>query len=314
MDAHGHDIVLPELADPDDADAAAARLRRRLRPARDRPAAAPGRQRARGRWSMDYQPDVELLRNGSGRPTSTCGSRRPSPVTEDLLVTRMTARQRQGRGRHRRRFGHRPRARGRLGRARRAAGALRRRSGRPRRHRRRRSSDWAPTCTRRRSTSTDRDAVRTTRHRVQEHYGVVHQIYNNAGIAGASTTVLDTDYASYERVLDVNLWGVIHGTKEFLPHLIASGRRPRRQHLQPQRLHGPGSAVRLLRLEVRRPRVHRVAARGDAGSRPSGPGHGRASRRREDQHRRPRRLAEAQQAGHATAEHERRTAHTTRSC
>jgi short-subunit dehydrogenase len=24
-------------------------------------------------------------------------------------------------------------------------------------------------------------------------------------------------------VLDINLWGVIHGTKEFLPHLIASG-------------------------------------------------------------------------------------------
>jgi NAD(P)-dependent dehydrogenase (short-subunit alcohol dehydrogenase family) len=33
----------------------------------------------------------------------------------------------------------------------------------------------------------------------------------------------DTDYTAYERILNVNLWGVIHGTKEFLPHLIASG-------------------------------------------------------------------------------------------
>jgi NAD(P)-dependent dehydrogenase (short-subunit alcohol dehydrogenase family) len=69
---------------------------------------------------------------------------------------------------------------------------------------------------------TDRDAVSAYAAAVHEHYGVVHQIYNNAGVAGGST-VLETDYASYERILGVNLWGVIHGTKEFLPHLIASG-------------------------------------------------------------------------------------------
>lgn len=69
---------------------------------------------------------------------------------------------------------------------------------------------------------TDRDAVSAYAAAVHDHYGVVHQIYNNAGIAGGST-VLDTDYAAYERILGVNLWGVINGTKEFLPHLIASG-------------------------------------------------------------------------------------------
>jgi NAD(P)-dependent dehydrogenase (short-subunit alcohol dehydrogenase family) len=69
----------------------------------------------------------------------------------------------------------------------------------------------------------DRKAVSDYASVVREHYGVVHQVYNNAGIAGASTTVLDTDYATYQRILDINLWGVIHGTKEFLPHLIASG-------------------------------------------------------------------------------------------
>lgn len=70
---------------------------------------------------------------------------------------------------------------------------------------------------------TDRAAVQAYAAAVVGHYGVVHQLYNNAGIAGASATVLDTGYDAYERILAVNLWGVINGTKEFLPHLIASG-------------------------------------------------------------------------------------------
>jgi NAD(P)-dependent dehydrogenase (short-subunit alcohol dehydrogenase family) len=67
-----------------------------------------------------------------------------------------------------------------------------------------------------------RDAVEAYATDVLEHYGVVHQLYNNAGIAGGRG-VLDTDWSEYERILAVNLWGVIHGTKAFLPHLIASG-------------------------------------------------------------------------------------------
>jgi NAD(P)-dependent dehydrogenase (short-subunit alcohol dehydrogenase family) len=68
----------------------------------------------------------------------------------------------------------------------------------------------------------DRDAVLAWADAVAGHYGVVHQVYNNAGIA-FSRTVLDSEWSDYERVLRVNLWGVIHGTKAFLPHLIASG-------------------------------------------------------------------------------------------
>ena len=67
---------------------------------------------------------------------------------------------------------------------------------------------------------TDRAAVEAYAAAVAAHYGVVHQIYNNAGIA-FSRPVLETDYEDFERVLAVNLWGVIHGTKAFLPHLIA---------------------------------------------------------------------------------------------
>jgi NAD(P)-dependent dehydrogenase (short-subunit alcohol dehydrogenase family) len=57
---------------------------------------------------------------------------------------------------------------------------------------------------------------------VAAHFGVVHQVYNNAGVGDAGP-VGELDYEHYRRVLGVNLWGVIHGTKELLPHLVASG-------------------------------------------------------------------------------------------
>ncbi|SHN43406.1 SDR family NAD(P)-dependent oxidoreductase [Cryptosporangium aurantiacum] len=69
----------------------------------------------------------------------------------------------------------------------------------------------------------DRDAFRAYAAAVAGHYGVVHQLYNNAGIADSAPSILETGYGAFERVLGVNLWGVLHGTKEFLPHLIASG-------------------------------------------------------------------------------------------
>ncbi|GAA4802706.1 SDR family NAD(P)-dependent oxidoreductase [Tomitella cavernea] len=69
----------------------------------------------------------------------------------------------------------------------------------------------------------NRDDVATFADDVVARFGVVHQIYNNAGISGGSHSILDSDYAVFDRVLGINLWGVIHGTKAFLPHLIASG-------------------------------------------------------------------------------------------
>ncbi len=68
----------------------------------------------------------------------------------------------------------------------------------------------------------DREAMTAYAAAVLAHFGVVHQVYNNAGIAH-SGSVLDSEYSEYERVFGVNLWGVIHGTKAFLPHVVASG-------------------------------------------------------------------------------------------
>ena len=54
---------------------------------------------------------------------------------------------------------------------------------------------------------------------VNEHFGKVNQIYDNAGIA-FSGDVEVTQFKDIERVMDVDFWGVVNGTKVFLPHLI----------------------------------------------------------------------------------------------
>ncbi|MBJ7471744.1 MAG: SDR family NAD(P)-dependent oxidoreductase [Solirubrobacteraceae bacterium] len=68
----------------------------------------------------------------------------------------------------------------------------------------------------------DRAAFEAYATTVAEHFGVVHQIYNNAGIA-FNRPIVESTYEDYERVWGINLWGVLTGTKAFLPHLIASG-------------------------------------------------------------------------------------------
>ena len=68
----------------------------------------------------------------------------------------------------------------------------------------------------------DRKAVESHAAEVRDHFGVVHQVYNNAGVA-IGRMVREMSYDDLDLVLGVNLWGVIHGTKAFLPHLIDSG-------------------------------------------------------------------------------------------
>jgi short-subunit dehydrogenase len=47
-------------------------------------------------------------------------------------------------------------------------------------------------------------------------------VINNAGVALAGD-FNDLEYNDIDWIVGVNFWGVVHGTKEFLPHLIASG-------------------------------------------------------------------------------------------
>lgn len=68
----------------------------------------------------------------------------------------------------------------------------------------------------------ERSAVLEYADAVAAHYGVVNLLFNNAGIA-FSGNVEVTEFKDIERVMDVDFWGVVNGTKAFLPHLIASG-------------------------------------------------------------------------------------------
>ncbi|KZY94049.1 acetoin dehydrogenase, partial [Oleiphilus sp. HI0073] len=56
---------------------------------------------------------------------------------------------------------------------------------------------------------------------VDKKYGLADMIVNNAGVA-LSQTVEDTTYEDFEWLMDINFWGVVHGTKLFLPLLKRS--------------------------------------------------------------------------------------------
>ncbi|WP_265561350.1 SDR family oxidoreductase [Streptomyces hygroscopicus] len=60
----------------------------------------------------------------------------------------------------------------------------------------------------------DEQAMEKLAEKVATEYGVVDVLVNNAGI-GLSGSFLDTTTEDWRRVLDVNLWGVIHGCRLF---------------------------------------------------------------------------------------------------
>jgi NAD(P)-dependent dehydrogenase (short-subunit alcohol dehydrogenase family) len=53
-----------------------------------------------------------------------------------------------------------------------------------------------------------------------ETFGEVALLMNNAGVEGAGGSLLG-DPARWRAILDVNLWGVIHGVQAFAPAMIA---------------------------------------------------------------------------------------------
>lgn len=58
--------------------------------------------------------------------------------------------------------------------------------------------------------------------RTQQHFGRVNVVINNAGVA-LSGSVGALSLEDYEWIMRINFWGVIYGTKVFLPLLEASG-------------------------------------------------------------------------------------------
>lgn len=65
----------------------------------------------------------------------------------------------------------------------------------------------------------DRQAVEALPDAVINAHGAVDGIINNAGIIQPFVRLNDLPYEAIERVINVNLYGVIYMTKAFLPHL-----------------------------------------------------------------------------------------------
>ena len=64
--------------------------------------------------------------------------------------------------------------------------------------------------------------LRRLKQAVQERFGATDVLMNNAGIQPGSTVFGPAE--RWQRILDVNLWGAIHGTQVFAPEMIARGR------------------------------------------------------------------------------------------
>src|SRR6478736_4595912 len=68
----------------------------------------------------------------------------------------------------------------------------------------------------------DRAAVAAWAVGVVEELGRVNLVVNYAG-ASATGDFSDLTYDDLDWIVGINFWGVVHGSKEFLPHLVASG-------------------------------------------------------------------------------------------
>jgi len=64
----------------------------------------------------------------------------------------------------------------------------------------------------------DRDQVYRYAEEVVEQHGKANIVINNAGVA-LGDSIEDVSYEDFEWIVNINFWGVVHGTKAFLPYL-----------------------------------------------------------------------------------------------
>ena len=68
----------------------------------------------------------------------------------------------------------------------------------------------------------DRSAFEGHAQRVFDEFGRADIVINNAGVSLAARVATMT-YEDMEWVIDIDFWGVVHGTKAFLPHILERG-------------------------------------------------------------------------------------------
>jgi NAD(P)-dependent dehydrogenase (short-subunit alcohol dehydrogenase family) len=59
--------------------------------------------------------------------------------------------------------------------------------------------------------------------RTFEAFGTAHVVCNNAGIGSGGGAAWETSQGDWDWILGVNLWGVIHGVRAFVPRLVEQG-------------------------------------------------------------------------------------------
>jgi len=68
----------------------------------------------------------------------------------------------------------------------------------------------------------DADAVESLAVRSFDHFGPVHLLCNNAGVFTGGS-IWDAPLSDYQWLMNVNVWGVVHGIRSFVPRMIEHG-------------------------------------------------------------------------------------------
>jgi NAD(P)-dependent dehydrogenase (short-subunit alcohol dehydrogenase family) len=66
------------------------------------------------------------------------------------------------------------------------------------------------------------DSEKVVRHAV-DTYGALHYAVNNAGIGGAQAPIGEVDLDDWQRVIDINLNGVLYGMRYQIPEMLKAG-------------------------------------------------------------------------------------------
>jgi len=67
-----------------------------------------------------------------------------------------------------------------------------------------------------------REDVEALAQKTLDAFGAVHLVFNNAGVT-VPTNIWKSTWADWEWVIGVNLWGVIHGVRVFVPIMLDQG-------------------------------------------------------------------------------------------
>ena len=73
---------------------------------------------------------------------------------------------------------------------------------------------------------TSESSVRELAEFTQSKFGDIHILFNNAGIGGGAAddkSLWEASISDWKWVLDINVWGVIHGIRVFTPLMLAHG-------------------------------------------------------------------------------------------